>query len=431
MTAKDTIHLRTVMSPNPDDNKETKEKKDEVLPLRVTRSAVTSELSQLESFSPHILEASLRNTSWESLMRDFFRTNSPRFEGFRQTLASGGDFDVQMMSVYNDYMQAIDAVIRNQIKIIGVTEEKLVEATQAGASRDDPVALQLVAYLEERSDFIEFGKMMEDKYHEEYVVVELFEATVSHCRVLWDIENIGVKRKIGGLETVKRIQNFLGAKGLFGSGIDCRITAFFNPSSGSKQISKKVVNELDKAAVEIVWVSDKREDADRKLGNRISQEMHVLKPDETCFVIITSDQDFRHHFQQLHGKGYSVLVVHNAREISRWSAAMEMFCTACYHWNEVLSSTGDDASAAARGSTRTNIGFDKISIENLTSHHETDTTISNKSNHKSEKKNKNTKGLVNSEVEINDFMLNVQKLWFRGACNKWKGTFGFVKCSYC
>lgn len=40
-------------------------------------------------------------------------------------------------------------------------------------------------------------------------------------------------------------------------------------------MSKQTINELDKAAVELVWVSSKREDADRKLGMRISQEMQV------------------------------------------------------------------------------------------------------------------------------------------------------------
>lgn len=46
--------------------------------------------------------------------------------------------------------------------------------------------------------------------------------------------------------------SFLEAKGLFGRGIDCRITAFFNPARKAQAISKKVVDELDKAAVEIV-----------------------------------------------------------------------------------------------------------------------------------------------------------------------------------
>lgn len=52
-----------------------------------------------------------------------------------------------------------------------------------------------------------------------------------------------------------------------------RITAFFNPTGGA--VSKHVAHDLDKAAVELVWVSSKREDADRKLGMRINQEMQV------------------------------------------------------------------------------------------------------------------------------------------------------------
>ena len=47
-------------------------------------------------------------------------------------------------------------------------------------------------------------------------------------------------------------------------------------------MSKAVVKELDQAAVEMVWVSDKREDADRKLGVRIMQEMQV----DTIYCII-------------------------------------------------------------------------------------------------------------------------------------------------
>ena len=86
---------------------------------RVAGSEAAAELSQIETFSPHIVEATLRNTNWENVMKDFFRTNSPRFQGFRKALSDGGDFDVQMMSVYNDFMQAVESVIRNQIKIIG------------------------------------------------------------------------------------------------------------------------------------------------------------------------------------------------------------------------------------------------------------------------------------------------------------------------
>lgn len=38
--------------------------------------------------------------------------------------------------------------------------------------------------------------------------------------------------------------------GLYGSGIDSRITVFFNP--GNRSVAKAVIDELDKAAVEMV-----------------------------------------------------------------------------------------------------------------------------------------------------------------------------------
>lgn len=46
------------------------------------------------------------------------------------------------------------------------------------------------------------------------------------------------------------LYRFLKQHGLYGSGIDCRITAFFSPLNG--KISEKVLNDLDKAAVELV-----------------------------------------------------------------------------------------------------------------------------------------------------------------------------------
>ena len=66
----------------------------------------------------------------------------------------------------------------------------------------------------------------------------------------------------------------------------------------------------------------------------------MLSPQNTTFVIITSDQDFRHHFQLLGSLGYSLLVVHNAPEASKWSTTLAMHCTASYHWKEVLAGEG-------------------------------------------------------------------------------------------
>ena len=84
---------------------------------------------------------------------------------------------------------------------------------------------------------------------------------------------------------MSKIRDFLKDKG-FAGGSDIRVTAFFNPENCT--VSHKTIEELDKGGVDLVWVAAKREDADRKLGLRISQEMYVLRDHaNTTFVIIS------------------------------------------------------------------------------------------------------------------------------------------------
>lgn len=157
-------------------------------------------------------------------------------------------------------------------------------------------------------------------------------AAKKFVRVLWDLENVTVSKRFGGLNAVKKLRDFLKRLGLIGHGIDTRVTAFFNPENSP--VSSKTIEELDKAGVELVWVATKREDADRKLGYRISQEMHVLRDaSNTTFVIISSDRDFRHHMQLLLNGGYSVIIIHNALN-SKWSQSLEMYATAAFRWDQ-------------------------------------------------------------------------------------------------
>jgi hypothetical protein len=67
-----------------------------------------------------------------------------------------------------------------------------------------------------------------------------------------------------------------------------------------------------------VWVADKREDINRKLTNRLTREMQVMSPENAYFVIITSDQDFRQHFQLLRNAGFGVIAIHNASSPKKW-----------------------------------------------------------------------------------------------------------------
>ena len=202
-----------------------------------------------------------------------------------------------------------------------------------------------------------------------------------HVRVLWDIENVQVPKNHRALSLIANLQKFLADQTplLFGPGIDVRITAFFNPSSN--RVPSHVVDELDRAAVELVWVSKKREDADRKIGGdivctlscdilyttngfflllnsgiRIHQEMQVLKPPErVSFMLISSDNDFRHHIQLLKNTGYEAIVVHNAQEKkvdgkavstdNSWQQALELHASKAFHWKEIVEYRGAGGTA--------------------------------------------------------------------------------------
>ena len=286
----------------------------------------------MELCGPRLIEVALRDYNWEENMESFFRTRAPLFEGFRQKCAAqqtaggsaGRGFDIQMHTVHSEFLQAVLDIIRSQFDEIGYTEEKFIAAVLARPT--ETASKKLLGFLDGLADFTIFGEMMEDTFsriygstptpvypgrsigamlqppcgvpsrnttarHREMASTSL-STTTGAVRVLWDIENVSVRKKDGGIKVVTKLNNFLESKGLRAPGIDLRyiydeynkftvcdvsgivrLTAFFNPSNGA--VSKHIVNDLDKAAVELVWVSNKREDADRKLGMRINQDMQV------------------------------------------------------------------------------------------------------------------------------------------------------------
>lgn len=166
-------------------------------------------------------------------------------------------------------------------------------------------------------------------------------------RVLWDIENMNPlmlrnsKRETNNAsDFIVDLNTFLISVDCMGSGIDCQVSTFINfirdrRSSGStekegkssynangyKPVTEQVLNEVDKANVEIIFASKKREDADRKLCNRWLHDMTSFRnmgvPNVT-FVLLASDQDYRHMVQSAVNNGYTVLWVHEAPKNSKW-----------------------------------------------------------------------------------------------------------------
>lgn len=300
-----------------------------------------------EKYTLHAVECYLRGKQWKDALNPFFTTNSPRFRNFCEfckpdTQSTIKEVDIQMHTVHLEFKDLVEQHLYNVITNMGLTEERFTELLEVELNTEDEAVHRLYTTLTSYRDFMKFGQMMQSICNELYpsqsptattaISIETMKRT-KICRVLWDIENIQVNPNIGGIQTVLALQKFLKHEDLMGNGIDTRISAFFNPYN--KSLSKKIIEELNKASVELICASTKREDADRKLGMRINQEMQILIPELTTFVIVSSDQDFRQHVQLLSNAAYTTIVVHEAKHES-WRSALEMHASKGVDWTDVM-----------------------------------------------------------------------------------------------
>ena len=346
--------------------------------------------------SPLIVESWIRNNN-HSIFGQFIQSNCPRFENFRKSKKEvrrdGKGYDLQMFMVHQEYKTILENRLVEFLTSINITQESFVAASKSalegsrsshetsdkdasteGSNEYQQSVNQLLIMVNKYHDFESFAYMMEEEFCRIYNKPipatpgennnnnhTLSNETLDHMnnpdkeeahsfsqailasynkldtkyiknvRVLWDIENIPVSKYIGGLRTISILNDFMSAMNLLGKGIDNRITAFFNP----QKMSDKVLKDLDNAAVELVWVSVKREDADRKLVHRITQEMSVLNSEETVIILITSDKDFRQQLQLLKNNGFQTIVIHRAQHAD-WVQSLEMYTAAGFFWDEVM-----------------------------------------------------------------------------------------------
>jgi len=307
-----------------------------------------SKLSKDEIYSPHVIESKLRNDIlFQEKIDQLYALHSPRFQFFSRFLndPSGKGFDLQMNSAFVEFLELLETTIDAYLLEIEISMTSFMKAIEYHSVNNDTSVSYLLLYFSSFHDFEDFGIMMEKKCIELYPSSKLDDIKTNNSnddtkansqyfvRVLWDIENIRVQKEKGGLNTVDDLNVFLRQKGLFGNGIDTRITAFYNPKKSG--LKETIVEELDKASVELVYVSSKREDADRKLGKRISQEISVLKPSQTTFIIISSDQDFRHQVQVAVNAGYKVIIIHDA-EGRKHTQTLELHATESYQWRDIV-----------------------------------------------------------------------------------------------
>jgi len=290
-------------------------------------------------FATHALQSVLSNADYLADFNAFCRTVSPRFRNFRSQMASsaadGTGFELAQEDAHKTFCDWFDDVLVQKLKEMGITETELESATSRNLQLGDASAQRLMEQLQCYEDFLQFGKLMQDKYDE--IFSESASSSSSggggdgkrRVRVLWDIENVR-PGSMGGLSATIRLNDFLRTQGLFGPGVDTLVTVFIN--ARAIESHRRLMDELDKSNVEIVRTSDKREDSDRKLSLRLRREMDVLPPAATTIVLISSDQDFRNDVQLAVQRGFDVTVLHNAPKASRHAQTLAMYATRVFHW---------------------------------------------------------------------------------------------------
>ena len=154
-----------------------------------------------------------------------------------------------------------------------------------------------------------------------------------HTRVLWDIENVSVPSGIDANEAVRALERWLETRGLWGAGVRGLITAFFNPDS----VGTKIRDALNRANVEQVLASSKREDADRKLNARLERDLELLPTGAaTAVVFITADMDFIEQLRRVRERGGPTVLLTTAPHGSAHYNALAHSATETHLWCDIV-----------------------------------------------------------------------------------------------
>jgi len=331
-----------------------------------------------------------------------------------------------MHSVHIEFITMVESELFKEISNMGVSEERFIALLDASLQQGDETVERLYKELVVYRNFVDFGLMMQQKYNELYPSPSptissspnpTLTSTISICRVLWDLENVQVNPRLGGIKTVMQLQDFLKRNNMMGAGIDTRITAFLNPFN--KNISKKVIEELNKASVELVCASSKREDADRKLGIRINQEMQLLNPALTTFVIISSDQDFRQHMQLMANAGYKVVIIHDAKHES-WRNTLEMHASMSFEWGQVVTAPSDDTAESPQQESRDPSPAPPIATTSTTA---VPSASSSQAKLQTQETSTTAGGARSGRDQVKEALAVG---WRIAVCQRWSSAFGFL-----
>jgi len=158
----------------------------------------------------------------------------------------------------------------------------------------------------------------------------------------------------------------------------------------------------------------------------VSQEMAVLTPADTAFVVISSDQDFRTQYQMMNNAGFRVLVLHNATT-PKWTEALTLYASEAHLFDkDVLQHQGRSRSNSDEGGG--DGGTDGGRSYRPAAPDQPDTGPS-------PRKARHSGGGGDGGRPLERFVLSPADLaalpsgvvWCAAVCIHWRGTFGFLK----
>ena len=314
--------------------------------------------ARLEGFAGEVLDSYLAGHDWESAFASFFAEHCYVFARFS---AAAGDFELRMTAIHEQFLVTLDGLLDVQLARLDLSAERAARLLNGGSGGNDcgvcsKALVDARRRLDRLSDFVTFGEMMRERHEQRLAAVaaastsraasSTSETAVRHTRVLWDFENVGVPSGIDPFEAVCALERWLEARGLWGAGIDSSITAFFEPDSVGRPLRKA----LDRAGVEQVLASSKREDADRKLNARLERDLALLPSGAaTAAVFITSDTDFIPQLRRLKQRGGPTVLLTTAPHGSQHYSALALAATETHSWQAIVrsSSSGGQTVAAA------------------------------------------------------------------------------------
>ena len=107
--------------------------------------------------------------------------------------------------------------------------------------------------------------------------------------------------------------------------------------AGGTGLPKHIQQALDLANVEQVFCGSKREDADRKIVDKLHMWAGLLPPKRTVYVVVSSDADFISAYRRLRASGARVVVLHTAdTDGGRLAQGLALHTDEQYEWDHVL-----------------------------------------------------------------------------------------------